>query len=255
METDEAINPGFYTLLKDWPFPWTDFMLRQAQVAALSTAPELSDDIPEQKAPIYNVRGYSRHNQLFIDLRRFGIPMINEEPGYEMYGHSATPQRDKINLRPWNSQTPDTLVPTFWTAVAAGGYVMWGHYSTYDMDDPLPGMKRSPTPGYLKILHDFVAALPYWEMEPANELVSPNKVEVEGKPYRMNFCLAKPGEIYLIFSLNGGNLTVDLASGSSYKAIQMDPRTGEKTDLGVIDSGKQAISLSGKEQVLLLKSD
>jgi len=254
METDNAINPGFYTLLKDWPFPWTDFMLRQAQVAALSTAPELRDDIPEQKDPVYNVRGYSRHNQLFIDLRRFGIPMINEEPGYEMYGHSATPQRDKINFRPWNSQTPDTLVPTFWTAVAAGGYVMWGHYSTYEMKDPLPGMQKSPTPRYLKILHDFVAALPYWEMEPANELVSPNEVEVDGKPYRMNFCLAKPGEIYLIFSLNGGNLILDLAVGSTYKAVQMDPRTGEKTDLGVINGGKQTISLSGKEQVLLLKS-
>ena len=53
METDNAVQPGFYTLLQDWPFfHWTDYMLRQAQVAALSTAPELSDDIPEQKEPI-----------------------------------------------------------------------------------------------------------------------------------------------------------------------------------------------------------
>ena len=255
METDNAINPGFYTLLMDWPFPWTDFMLRQAQLAALSTAPELRDDIPEQKAPIYNVRGYSRHNQLLIDLRRFGIPVINEEPGYEMYGHSATPKNDKINLRPWNSQTPDTLVPTFWSAVAAGGYVMWGHYDTYEMDDPLPGMKRSPTPEYLKILHDFVTDLPYWEMEPANDLVSANEEKVEGKPYRMNFCLAKKGEIYLIFSLNGGQLTADLASGINYKAVQMDPRTGKKADLGQVEGGEQKFSLDGKEQVLLLKAE
>ncbi len=254
METDNAINPGFYTLLQDWPFPWTDFMLRQAQVAALSTAPALRDDIPEQKAPIYNVRGYSRHNQLFIDLRRFGIPMINEEPGYEMYGRSATPKNGKINLRPWNSQTPDTLVPTFWTAVAAGGYVMWGHYDTYEMDDPLPGMKRSPTPEYLKILHDFVTELPYWEMEPMNDLVSPNDEIVEGKPYRMNFCLAKPGKIYLIFSLNGGTLKVNLASGNTYKVTQMDPRTGERSDLGEVAGGEQSISVSGKEQVLLIQS-
>lgn len=253
METERAIQPGFYTLLKDWHFPWTDFMLRQAQLAALSTAPELSDDIPEQKAPIYNVRGYSRHNQLLVDLRRFGIPVINEEPGYEMYGHSASPKPDRINLRPWNSQTPDTLIPTFWTAVAAGGYVMWGHYSTYDMDDPLPGMQRSVTPKYLRILHDFVTGLPYWEMEPMNGLVSPNEEAVEGKPYRMNFCLAKPGEIYLIFSLNGGQLGVELAPGAVYKATQMDPRTGMETDLGKISGGRQTISLSGKEQVLLVK--
>jgi hypothetical protein len=255
METDNAVNPGFYTLLRDWPFPWTDFMLRQAQLAALSTAPELSDDIPEQKEPVYSVRGYSRHNQLLIDLRRFGIPVINEEPGYEMYGRSADPKSNKINLRPWNSQTPDTLIPTFWTAVVAGGYVMWGHYSTYEMDDPLPGMERSPTPGYLKILHDFVAALPYWEMEPMNDLVSANEEMVEGKPYRMNFCLAKPGKFYLIFSLNGGELKVNLASGNTYEAIQMDPRTGQQTGLGRVSGGEQSFSLSGKEQVLLLRAE
>lgn len=36
----------------------------------------------------------------------------------------------------------------------------------------------------------------------------------------MNFCLAKPGEFYLIFSLNGGTLTVDLVPRNAYKAIQ-----------------------------------
>lgn len=255
METDNAVNPGFYTLLRDWPFPWTDFMLRQAQLAALSTAPELSNDIPEQKEPVYNVRGYSRHNQLLIDLRRFGIPVINEEPGYEMYGRSAEPKSDKINLRPWNSQTPDTLIPTFWTAVAAGGYAMWGHYSTYEVNDPLPGMERSPTPGYLSILQDFVATLPYWEMEPMNDLVSPNEEIVEGKPYRMNFCLAKPGHVYLIFSLNGGELTVDLAFGNTYEAIQMDPRTGQRTHLGSVEGGEQSLSLADREQVLLLRAE
>jgi len=55
------------------------------------------------------------------------------------------------------------------------------------------------------------------------------------------------GEIYLIFSVNGGQLTVNLAPENTYKAIQMDPRTGKQTDLGQIDGGEQAISLSGKE--------
>ncbi|MFQ5906501.1 MAG: DUF5060 domain-containing protein, partial [bacterium] len=163
METQNAIRPGFYTLLKDWPFTWANFMLRQAQVAALSTAPELSDDIPEQKTPVYNVRGYSSHNQLLIDLRRFGVPVINEEPGYEMAGRSANPDSKRVNLMPWNSQTSETLIPTFWTAITAGAYAMWGHAATYEMDDPFEGMQKSLTPGYLKILHDFVADLPYWE--------------------------------------------------------------------------------------------
>jgi hypothetical protein len=253
METEHAVRPGFYTLLKDWPFPWADFMLRQAQVAALSTAPELSDDIPEQKDPIYNVRGYSRHNQLLVDLRRFGVPVINEEPGYEMAGHSAVPGSNQIHLRPWNSQTSDTLIPTFWTAVAAGAYVMWGCLATYEMGDPLPGIQQSVTPQRLKILHDFVTELPYWEMEPANDLVSPGEVTVDGKPYRMNFCLAKPGEVYLIFSLNGGSLTMNLAPSAAYAVTQMDPRTGNRTDRGQVSGGEREIPVSGKEQIVLCR--
>lgn len=84
----------------------------------------------------------------------------------------------------------------------------------------------SVTPRYPKILHDFVTSLPYWEMEPANELVSPNEETLEGKPYRMNFCSAKVGEVYLIFLLNGGPLTVNLAHGTTYTMTH--PRTGNQ---------------------------
>jgi hypothetical protein len=254
METDNAINPGFYTLLQDWPFPWTDYMLRQAQVAALSTAPELRDDIPEQKEPIYTPRGYARHNQLLIDLRRFGQPVINEEPGYEMEGRTAFPNSTEVNLRPWNSQSPDTLVPTFWTAAMAGGYVMWGNYATYWFKNPLPGIQRSETPRRLKILHDFMTSLPYWEMEPANDLVSSAERMVQGRGYRTNFCLAKPGQVYALFSLYGGEIAVTLAEGAAYQATQLDPRTGEQTDLGQVDGGVQAISVAGQEQAVVLRA-
>lgn len=255
METEKAINPGFYSLLKDWQFPWADFMLRQAQVAALSTAPRLSDDIPEQKEPIYNIRGYSRHNQLLIDLRRFGIPIINEEPGYEMEGHSADPDSQKINLMPWNSQTSDTLIPTFWTAVTAGTYAMWGHYSTYEMNNPINGMKMSITPQYLKILHDIVTDLPYWDMKPANEIVSSSEVIFDGVAYRTNFCLAKISEVYLVFSLNGGQIKLNLCKDFRYRATQIDPGNGEKTDLGILEGGECIINVITKEQILLIRQD
>jgi hypothetical protein len=258
METENAVRPGFYTLLQDWPFHhWTDYMLRQAQVAALSTAPELSDDLPEQKEPVYNLRGYARHNQLLIDLREFGQPVVNEEPGYEMEGCAAFPDADNttVNLRPWNSQTPDTLLATFWTAVTGGGYVMWGNYATYWFKDPLPGIQRSPTPRYLRVLHDVVAALPYWEMDPANECVSPADHEVEGQFYRTNFCVAKRGELYLYFSLFGGPLTVVPLPGQEYQVTRIDPRTGERADLGSNDGQPQEIVLPEGEQVLLLQKD
>lgn len=253
METEYATNPGFYTMLRDWPFPWTDYMLRQAQVAALSAAEEISDDVPEAKQAIYNERGYARHNQLLIDLRRYSIPVINEEPGYEMEGYGPFPDAGKTKERPWNSQTADSLVPTFWSSTCASGYVMWGNFATYWMSDPLPGLKRSKTPQHLKILHDFVTALPYFEMEPANETVSQAEIEMHGQYFRTNFCLAKKGQLYMVFSMGCGVIQIDMPPGGAYTATQLDPRTGTQLDLGTVDGGKQSIAISGHEQVLLLK--
>ncbi|MFC1719265.1 DUF5060 domain-containing protein [Candidatus Poribacteria bacterium] len=49
LENQKATNPSFYTYLRDWPFPWTDFMLRQMQVGSLGAVEEFRDDIPEQE--------------------------------------------------------------------------------------------------------------------------------------------------------------------------------------------------------------
>jgi hypothetical protein len=127
---------------------------------------------------------------------------------------------------------------------------MWGNYATYWLRDPLAAIKRSSTPQHLKILHDFMADLPYEAMSPANEVVSPAEVIVDGQPYRTNFCLALAGRVYLIFSLNGGTLTVTLDPGD-YQAIQLDPRTGEQQALGCFSGGRQALLIVGQEQVLL----
>jgi hypothetical protein len=131
---------------------------------------------------------------------------------------------------------------------------MWGSYSTYDMEDPLVGLKTSLTPGYLRILHDFMASVPYWEMEPMNALVSPNNVVMEGEEFRTNFCLAKPGEVYLVYSMHGGPLTLNTRAGKRYNVIQMNPRTGQETDLRQVNGERLKFSLTGIDQVLLLRA-
>ncbi len=193
MESFQARNPGFFTLLQDWPFPWADFMLRQMQVGALGSAPSLSDQVSEPTDPTWNARAFARHNEVLIGLRRFKLPIINEEPGYEMDG-----------TRSWNGQTPPTVRATFWTAAVAGAYTMWGNPATYEPADPLPYMQRSRTPLDLRTLSQIMERIPYWEMEPGNQLINPNPVEVCGEEYRRNFALAKPGECYLIYSRDGG---------------------------------------------------
>ncbi|MCX8036713.1 MAG: DUF5060 domain-containing protein [Candidatus Sumerlaeia bacterium] len=254
METDNAVRPSFYTLLADWPFPWADYMMRQAQVGAMGSVPEMSDHVPESKIPLYNERAFARHNQLLIDLRRFGIPIINEEPGYEMAGRDwkgrVTPQP-----RPWHSQTPDTVRPTFWTAATAGAYCMWGNMATYELYDPLPTLRAaaSPTPTYLKVLASVMAELPYWEMSPANDCVNANAVEIEGVKYRTHFALAKPTDSYLIYSLKGGPMEVKLPQGR-YEATLIDPRTGNRKDLGRISGTVFKTDLpAGSDAVVIIK--
>jgi len=229
METDIAVRPGFYTLLRDWPFPWANCMLRQAQVGSLGALPELNDDVPEHKKPTYNDRAYARHNQLLADVRRFRMPVVNEEPGYEMGGYSWDSK--KQDPRPWNSQTPDTLLATFWTAACAGGYVLWGNLSTYELGDPLPRMEKSATLGLLRVLAGVMSRVPYWEMAPANEAVNPAPRLLDGMDWRTNFALGRPGRIYLIYSRYGGGVDVQAGEGR-WRALRVDPRTGRETPLG-----------------------
>jgi hypothetical protein len=202
METRTARNPGFFSLLLDWPFRWADYQLRQMQVGALGAAAELTSEVAEPNDPVYNARAFARHNELLAGLRRFGVPVINEEPGYEMEG-----------THPWNSQSSHSMRQTFWTAATAGAYAMWGSAATYELNDPLPAMQRSAVPGYLKTLAEMMTSLPYWEMEPMNDIVDPRPEVVEGKPYRTNFALGKAGSVYLVYSREGGQVLLSPPPG------------------------------------------
>jgi hypothetical protein len=245
----QAVRPSFYTLLFDWPFPWASHMLRQAQLCALSASAVISDDVPEQRTPItYNGRGYARHNRLLTDLRRFGIPVVNEEPGYEMEGLTADLQR--VDPRPFNTQTTESMIPTMWSATCAGAYVMWGHLGTYVTGDPLPDLRKSETPRALRALHDCLTALPFWEMAPANELVAGAEREIEGERFRTTFCLAREDRAYLVYALHGGGTTLRLGTGR-YALVRIDPRTGERAALGEVDGGERSVALPEGGQVLV----
>lgn len=264
MESYSAVKPSYHTILQDWQFPWADFMVRQIQVGALGGVNELSDDTPEQGVPgsakgadgavfprFYSPRSFANLSKVVIGLRRFGIPVIDEEPGYEKKGTPGS--YSGIMPKTWNFQNSESLLNTFWVEITAGVYFMWGHLETYCLDDPLPGMQNSVVPGYVKIMHDFMTRLAYWEMEPDNDAVSPFEVEIEGKPWRTNFCCSKPGELYLVFSEYGGQGEVTLAKGGPYEVTRLNPRTGDETSLGTTQGGKQAFTLPLGEWVLLYK--
>jgi hypothetical protein len=261
MEHFRCVRPGFYTLLKDWPFPWASCMLRQMQLGGLGSVPEIRDDVGESGVPQYNARAYARHNELLYGLRKFGIPVVNEEPGYA-HNDFVEPVDDVNGLGQneylpgsWNNQNPNTVLCTFWTAFLAGAYTMWGNFDTHETGDPFHGIKRTNTPRYLKILQDFASSVSYWDMEPINEAVSAAEELIDGKPYRTNFCLGRKGVAYIVFSLSGGSILLSLAPGARYRIEQMDPRTGRRTTRGTAAGGDRVFPVAEKEQVVIAKAE
>lgn len=90
---------------------------------------------------------------------------------------------------------------------------------------------------YNRFAHDFfVNHLPFWEMQPADELVSPPTA----------YCLASPGAIYAIFVPFGNIPELDLGDHSgSFDVRWYNPKTG-----GALRSGSTE-KVSGPGKVLL----
>ncbi|HYD83901.1 MAG TPA: putative collagen-binding domain-containing protein, partial [Opitutus sp.] len=79
--------------------------------------------------------------------------------------------------------------------------------------------------------------IPFWEMQPADELVG-NSIGAESY-----YCLAKPGELYLVYLPWGDVSTIDLRETSGeYSVKWFNPRTGGplvEGPLKVVHGGKR----------------
>jgi hypothetical protein len=81
---------------------------------------------------------------------------------------------------------------------------------------------------YVKAAHEFITQLPYWEMEPSNDLVS------------SGFCLADPGSEYFVWAPDGTSITLDLSDvsgGAFLHAEWFDPRLGTYTPIDPVEGG------------------
>jgi hypothetical protein len=264
-----AVRPSFWTALFNNPFPFADFLLKQSQVPAMGDAARLDDDTPEKQdddgdgKPDLSVekdfteRAFARHNDFCIQMRkRWGIPIISEEPAYDFEVDEGLT---------WYAQNHNTMRATFWTAAMGGGYAAWGSKATYangadraypqmagnlEMHtwardwgaDPLSAMKLTPTAAYLRVLHDFMISLPYWEMEPDNDIVGGPTASVEGEEYRTTFCLKKDGEQYVVYALVGGRVTIAVPQGA-WRLRRLDPRDGSVMELGTKPGGTLELHL------------
>ena len=72
--------------------------------------------------------------------------------------------------------------------------------------------------------------LPFWDMEPRNDLVSSGKA----------FCLSRPGRSYALYLPEGGEVEVRLEEGIAYENAWWNPESGKDGKLqnrGGVDGG------------------
>jgi hypothetical protein len=104
-------------------------------------------------------------------------PVVNSEFGYER-GVDQFPTYRVVH--DWEEQ----LRRAYWVYLAGGYGVYYYHNTAWDVFKPEP---EAPGMARFQLLKDALAALPYWRMNPADELAV-------GGP-----CLALPGEAYAVY--------------------------------------------------------
>ena len=148
---------------------------------------------------------------------RYGVP---PDPGYAGFDG-----RDRRG-RPVGYSLHEIRKYTLWGNLMAGGAGVEYYFGNELPQSDLYAedyRSRDRTWDYCRIALRFFREhrIPFWEMRNADELV--------GNPGRENtvYCLAKPGEIYLVYLPEGGAGRLDLSSAEgSFRVRWFDPRRG-----------------------------
>jgi hypothetical protein len=168
-------------------------------------------------------------------------PIVVTEPWYEFV--EGNPTGMDIRFAAWSSILSGAAGHTY-----GGGHVWWAHVpespasvgswplevefdrTTYDYEGAVS----------MGILSNFFKEIGWWNMAPHPELIL---------EYPQPFCLAKPGEEYLIYLRYGGSPVINLgaaAEETDFSFFWFNPATGKKNEAQVI-KGKEFIRLSCPE--------
>jgi PKD repeat protein len=178
----------------------------------------LQQEDPHQRLRgIHNCRGFYDHTRPWVthvsvqhgDLARvlewrdqYGKPVVVDECGYE----GNIPQG-------WGRLTAQEMVRRFWVGTMAGGYV--GHGETYRHPQDIlwwskGGVLHGQSPARIQWLKQFMAQSPPFD-------------KLEPRRNDGSLLLSKPGEYYLLYSLNTQPQKVQLAGDQPYKLDAIDP--------------------------------
>ncbi|NNE91839.1 MAG: hypothetical protein HKN23_09340, partial [Verrucomicrobiales bacterium] len=179
-----------------------------------------------------------------------GVP---PDPGYA--GHDGFAQNK--NGRKYNLH--DIRRDTLWGNLMAGGAGVeyYFGYKLPENDLKLEDFRsRDKSWNYCRIALEFFHKneVPFWEMENANGLVGNDKNE-NGKPW----CLAKPGEVYVVFVPKGGEATLEIVgAGKFLQTWHAIEESGEAVERSETSAGSVEIILGegipeGADYVVLIR--
>lgn len=113
-------------------------------------------------------------------------------------------------------------------SLAGGSYLIFPYWDWFaenaNLSIPQPYFEDT------KRIKDFMETTQYWKGTPHNELVNNGGSS--------NFCLANPGQEYIIYSINGGTVTLNLSqTTNTFTAKWFDPKTGTYSGQSTVSGG------------------
>ena len=136
----------------------------------------------------------SNWHEAVLRDRQTGKPVVNEEYGYA----------GKVSSK--------DFIRGAWSIVTAGGFFTAGFLTTYAPDKGGWDLNAyQPEAQALTFLKNVLEKLPWWEMEPNDQLLT------------RGYCLAKPGEVYLVYVPDGGSFGLSNPGDATYQIAWLDP--------------------------------
>jgi hypothetical protein len=163
------------------------------------------------------------HASILNHRQQHPWPVVNVEFGYE-HGPQGT-----NDLTYAQGQPAEEVCRRAWEICLAGGYC--SYYYTYTAWDVIRPQDTPPGYAYFQHLQSFFSQTQYWLMRPADDLVS------------AGFCLANPGEEYIVLLKKAKPFSLDLAGlKGKANAEWFQPFTGQRAPAGEPESGRAAFA-------------
>ncbi len=161
------------------------------------------------------------HEHVLAERGRARRPVVNIEYGYEpgsLPTYNVTQPTAEVRRRTWLIAIAGGY-PTYYFSPTAWDVIKW---------DEVP-------PGYaqMRTVRQVMESVPFRDMEPHDELA------------RGGWCLARPGEAYLVYQQERGGLSLTVADGGrggAFSVEWIDPRDGRRHAAGDARAGEVTLA-------------